>query len=164
MNLYLVRHAQPQADGDDPPLSPEGVQQAAKVAALFARVNPPRDRLTLLVSTLKRARRTAEALAEILAVAVADVVTFPGPDDEVDDLTERLVLRLQALAAAGRTELIVVGHSNYLPSTAARLLGTAAAPFPGGDAFAAAGCLICDGTFAPGSARLRWLVLPELLA
>src|SRR5262249_20203003 len=121
-------------------------------------------RLTILASTLKRARRTAEALAEALGVAVADVVTFPGPEDEVDDLTEPLVLRLQALAAAGRTELIVVGHSDYLPPTAARLLGTTAAPFPGGEAFAAAGCLICDGALAPGSARLRWLVLPELLA
>ena len=164
MNLYLVRHAQPQANSGDPPLSTDGVQQAAKVAALFARVDPPRDRLTLLASTLMRARRTAESLAQKLGVAATDIVTFPGPEDEVDDLTGRLLLRLQALAAAGRTELIVVGHSNYLPPTAAKLLGTVAAPFPGGEAFAATACLVCDGTFAPASASLRWLVLPELLS
>lgn len=163
MNLYLVRHAQPQAVGDDPQLSLKGLQQAAKVAALFARVNPPLDRLTILASTLNRARRTAEAIAQKFDVALADIATFPGPDDEPGDLTERLILRLKGLAAAGRTELIVVGHSNYLPPTAARLLGTIAAPFPGGEAFAAAACLSCDGTFAPASARLSWLVLPELL-
>ena len=71
MNLYLVRHARPQAGGDDPPLIAEGVQQAGKLAALFARVNPPRDRLTVLASTLQRARGTAEAIAQALGVAYA---------------------------------------------------------------------------------------------
>lgn len=164
MNLYLVRHAQPQPGANDQPLSAEGLQQAGKLAALFARVKPSRDGLTILASTLKRARRTAEAIAQKLDVAVADIGTFPSSDDEADDLTNRLLLRLQALATAGRMDLIVVGHSNYLPSTAARLLGSDATPFPGGDAFAAAACLTCDDNFSPANASLRWLVLAELLS
>lgn len=109
-------------------------------------------------------RVTSRDEAVFLLQTAADIATFPGTDDEADDLTGRLLLRLQAEAAAGRTELIVVGHSDYLPPIAARLLGTVAAPFPGGEAFAAVACSVCDGNFAPASARLRWLVLPELLS
>jgi len=163
VNLYLVRHARPLAGGDDMPLSPEGVHQAGKLAALFARVDPPRDRLTVASSALKRAWSTAEAIAQALGVATADIVTFPDPNDAPGNTTDRLLLRLKALAAAGRTELIVVGHSDYLPPTAARLLGTGAAPFPGGEAFAAAACLVCADTVSPTTASLRWLLLPELL-
>jgi phosphohistidine phosphatase SixA len=162
MNLYLVRHARPQSGGDDPPLSVEGVQQAGKLAGLFERVNPPRDRLTVLASTLRRARVTAEAIAQSLEVAAIDIATFPQASD-VGNLTDQLILRLKTLAAAGQTELIVVGHSDYLPPTAARLLGTAAAPFPGGAAFAAVAHLLCDDNMTPATAILRWLLLPELL-
>ncbi len=63
MNLYHVRHAQPKANGNDSSLSHEDLQQSAKLGMQFVQVNPLRDRLAIIVSTLYRAHRTAGAIA-----------------------------------------------------------------------------------------------------
>jgi 2,3-bisphosphoglycerate-dependent phosphoglycerate mutase len=63
MELVLIRHGLPErrADTDDPPLTPDGLDQAARVARLLAR-----ERFdAVFASTMVRAIQTAEPFAAL---------------------------------------------------------------------------------------------------
>jgi broad specificity phosphatase PhoE len=85
--LYLVRHAQADADwGEDPDpgLSPAGRAQAAAMAHRLA----PRGPLPIITSPLRRARQTAAALERhwnTLAVVEPGVGEVPSPSEDLDE-------------------------------------------------------------------------------
>ena len=64
--LYLVRHGQPEAAGDDPGLTVAGRAQAETLAALLV----PKGPLPILSSPFRRTRETAAPLARLWGVAV----------------------------------------------------------------------------------------------
>jgi probable phosphoglycerate mutase len=109
--LLLVRHGEsaaavdgidfPTVDGQgDPPLHPDGEQQAIKVADRLQH----EDISAIYVTTLQRTVQTAAPLAEARHITP---VTLPPGD------VDGLVARLHALGPNDRA--LVVGHSNTVP-------------------------------------------------
>lgn len=88
--LYLIRHGKASADWSghsDPPLAPEGHQQAQAMAREMAPLGP----LPLLSSPLARTRETADPLARAWSAAPViepRVGEIPSPADL--ELTQRL--------------------------------------------------------------------------
>ena len=88
--LYLIRHGKASADWSghsDPPLAPEGHQQAQAMARRMAPLGP----LPLLSSPLARTRETADPLARAWSTTPAmepRVGEIPSPDGMA--LTKRL--------------------------------------------------------------------------
>ncbi|WP_300377916.1 histidine phosphatase family protein [Henriciella sp.] len=111
ITVYLVRHAEKAAGGDDPALSEAGIERARLLA----------DRLdeagieTIWSSDYQRTRQTAAPLARNLAI---DIETYDPSD--LESLAGTLEER-------GETAL-VVGHSNTTPELSAQLGGDAGSP------------------------------------
>ncbi len=105
LQVLLVRHAEKVDDGDDPALSPAGVERAAALAATLRDAGIER----IHTSDYLRTRETAAPLAETLGIEVE----IYDPRD-----LDALVARLGE--AGGRH--LVVGHSNTTPA-AVELLG-----------------------------------------
>jgi broad specificity phosphatase PhoE len=106
--VVVMRHAEKAAGaGDDPPLSPEGVARAARIAATFA---PGRAIDAIFVTTLRRTQETVRPLAGALGVPV---ITLP-PND-LDGLERRIFGEYR-----GR-RVLVVGHSDTVPELVRRL-------------------------------------------
>jgi broad specificity phosphatase PhoE len=95
--IYLVRHGEKLA-GQDPELSPRGLERARHVAAILHRAG-----VTAIFSTpTARTRQTAAPLAQQTGVAV----------QLYDPAAPRaLVEKVRGLSGA----VVVVGHSNTLP-------------------------------------------------
>ncbi|HEY0112104.1 MAG TPA: histidine phosphatase family protein [Allosphingosinicella sp.] len=109
-DYYVMRHLQ-KGEGTDPGLSQEGQVQAERLATWFGKNRPT----AIYVSTTRRARETAAALAARLGLTAKEY----NPTD-----TAGLVQRL--LAEKGT--VLVVGHSNTVPEIVERLGGARPAP------------------------------------
>ncbi|WP_229455881.1 histidine phosphatase family protein [Massilia sp. KIM] len=109
--IYLVRHGEKAAAGQDPELTAEGQARARNIATILGRSN-----IKFIFSTpTARTRQTAQPLATQLGLAIQDY------DPRAP---KALVEKVQALNGA----VLVVGHSNTLPELV-RLFGGA----PGAD-------------------------------
>ena len=106
--IILVRHAEKSGAGDprDPELSPEGKARAEALARTLARAGVTR----LVASEFKRTQATLAPLAEKLGL---EVDTRPAA--ALDPLAAEL-----ARSEPGSVT-VVAGHSNTLPTLAARL-------------------------------------------
>jgi phosphohistidine phosphatase len=153
--LYLLRHAHAGNGaawtGDDAlrPLSSRGRQQAQRLGKLLAARGIVPD--TIVSSPKVRARQTANLVADVLGVGVAN--------DE--RLAERFDLDALAaiMAGVGGTSLMLVGHDPDFSDILATLVGAADLPMRKG-AIARVDLAL---PLAPGCGILRWLFPPELL-
>jgi broad specificity phosphatase PhoE len=109
--IYLVRHGEKAAVGQDPELTPQGQARAQHIAAILHRAG-----ITAIFSTpTARTRQTAAPLAQRTGLTV----------QTYDPRAPRaLVEKVRALSGA----VVVIGHSNTLPELV-RLFGGA----PGSD-------------------------------
>jgi broad specificity phosphatase PhoE len=95
--IYLVRHAEKLA-GQDPELTPRGLERARSIAAILHRAG-----ITAIFSTpTVRTRQTAAPLAQQTGLTVQ--MYEPGAP-------KALVEKVRGLSGA----VVVVGHSNTLP-------------------------------------------------
>ena len=108
VTVVLVRHAEKQLEPkvDDPPLTPEGEARAA------ALVNELTDVRAVLSTDTTRTRRTAAPVADAAGV---EIQTMQPLDAD----------RISAVAATldGGT-VVVVGHSNTIPTLVEALCGS----------------------------------------
>lgn len=103
-DVYVMRHLEQEAGGDDPGLSPAGKRQADRLAAWFQRDRPR----AIFASTARRAIETATPIARRLGVPVE---TYDAADPQ------RLIDRVKRT----RGVVLVVGHSNTVPDLIHRL-------------------------------------------
>jgi phosphohistidine phosphatase SixA len=116
--IYLVRHAEKEAAGKDPALTPQGLARARNIAAILAKAG-----ITAVFSTpTARTQQTAAPLAQRAGVTV-ELYDPRAPQALVDKVK----------AASGA--VLVVGHSNTLPELV-RLFGGAAGTDIGEDEYA----------------------------
>ena len=116
--VFLVRHAEKEANGADPSLTEAGRARAESLAALLADA-----RITAIFSSeFNRTRETAAPLARRLGLTVT---TVPAKD------LDALLAKVRALAPDGRA--LVVGHSNTVPELAQRLTGVKVAALSDAD-------------------------------
>jgi broad specificity phosphatase PhoE len=109
--IYLVRHGEKAAVGQDPELTAQGQARAQAIAAILARTG-----ITGIYSTpTQRTRQTAQPLAQRIGLEV-QLYDPRAP--------KALVEKVKALSGP----VLVVGHSNTLPELV-RLFGGA----PGAD-------------------------------
>jgi phosphohistidine phosphatase SixA len=162
VHLYLIRHACPREMTGDAPLGDIGIKQAERLGKLFASLNLPPESRIVISSPLQRARQTATLLCAGMGIA-DEVDIFPtlGMLPRAN-LKDRLMAHLAKITTeAGRSELIVVGHFDYLSESLAWLVGYDALSFPRDYAMTA--CLACKTSFQQGDGALAWLIKPELL-
>lgn len=153
--LYLLRHAHAGNGaawtGDDAlrPLSSRGRQQAQRLGKLLAARGIVPD--TIVSSPKVRARQTANLVADVLGVGVAN-------DDRLADGFDLDALGA-IMAGVGGTSLMVVGHDPDFSDMLATLVGAAELPMRKG------ACARVDLALplGPGCGILRWLFPPELL-
>ena len=141
----------------------EGIKQAELLGKLFATLKLHPESLRILSSTARRARETATLVCQGMGLP-DEVVIFPAPIDYQpgNDLRDRLMKRLIRIAAEeGPSEVLVIGHYDYLSKSLAWLMKNDILSFPG--AYGATVCLACDLTFEQGAGVLEWLVVPALL-
>jgi phosphohistidine phosphatase SixA len=162
VHLYLVRHARPENATDiDPPLSKEGIEEAKMLGKLLAALQLQPKSLKIVSSDLLRSRDTAILMCQEMDFA-GEVYFFPKKEEWSSDLKDRLMKILQMITGQeGRSEVIVVGHIDYLRTSLAWLVGDDTLPLP--DIYGATACLDCDLTFGQGTGVLDWLVVPVLL-
>jgi len=122
MQLYLVRHAEaaPGEPDHQRPLTKAGREQAVAVGERLDEATP--RPVAVLTSPLLRARETAELLAAPLGLT-------PEPDDRLAPGATADDVRA---AAAGRGDVIVVGHQPDCGQIAAELTGGPEPAFPPG--------------------------------
>lgn len=106
MRLMLMRHGHAEGRGQDPPLTPHGVDAVRATAA-----GPWGDVVRIVHSPLLRSRQTAGLCAERWpdAVLVEDAAFVPSPDAEAAGA------RLLELAA-GQGTVLLVSHLPLLPA------------------------------------------------
>jgi broad specificity phosphatase PhoE len=118
LTVFIVRHAEKEADGTDPSLTDAGRARAESLAALLADAG-----ITAIFSTeFKRTQETAAPLAKRLGLSVTVV---PGKD------LDALLSKARALGPDGRA--LIVGHSNTVPELAQRLTGVKVAALTDAD-------------------------------
>ena len=122
--MFLVRHAEAEPGDPDEPdelrrLTPRGRKQAQELGKRLAR---QRARPAVVISSpLLRARETAEAIAEQLAVGA----------EQDDRLAPGCTIDVYREAVRGRGESVVtVGHQPDCGEIAAALMGGREPPFP----------------------------------
>ncbi|HID48861.1 MAG TPA: hypothetical protein EYP40_04460 [Chromatiales bacterium] len=107
---YLVRHAEKEAEGDDPVLTAAGQQRAQDLARLLADAD-----ITRIWSTAtRRTQATAEPLAQQSHLSIE---TYSARD---------MLALLPQLSSGSRS--LIVGHSNTLPALVRMLGGDPGAP------------------------------------
>jgi broad specificity phosphatase PhoE len=116
--VFIVRHAEKEATGADPPLNAAGRDRAEALAALLADAGIS----AIFTSEFKRTQETAAPLAKRLGLTVTVV---PGKD------LDALVSKVRALPPDGRA--LIVGHSNTVTELAQRLTGVKAAELTDAD-------------------------------
>lgn len=114
MLLYIIRHATPadQTGADNVPLSPQGEVEARQLAGLFAGLSLPAGTVRVVASPAVRARKTAEAIAAMVAAAADVIPSFvqapgPSPADRQQAIQDLVQL---ASPAAPPEHLIMVNH------------------------------------------------------
>ncbi len=154
MNLYLVQHAEPKREEEDPerPLSKGGWSDIRKVAAFSAETtNIPVS--TIFHSGKTRARQTADALAEYLnpreGVKEADGLK---PLDDPSIWADRL--------AETKEDIVIVGHLPYLSKLSAHLIcqdeNEKIVDFQMGG-------IVCLGRDDAGIWSAQWMVIPQII-
>lgn len=103
--IFVTRHAH-KAEGNDPPLSPEGAASAERLADILANENVS----AIFATSTRRAMETAAPLSGKTGVAI----TAYDPRDP------RLLV-LSATANAG--SVLIIGHSNTVHDLIGRLGG-----------------------------------------
>lgn len=160
MNIYLIRHAdalplgESMAGDEERPLSDDGREQSARLAAAFKRLDTPLDRV--LTSPLKRSRETADLFAQHLGQPGLEVVDCDelAPGGSARKLFKMLrKLNLQHVA--------LVGHEPDLGRASARLIGSKRAHLE----FAKGGvaCVLSDDPPRRGTGTLVWMLTPMWL-
>ncbi|MBI1851899.1 MAG: histidine phosphatase family protein [Planctomycetes bacterium] len=163
MNLIIIRHAI--AHEHDPsrwpadrdrPLTDEGTRRFERSARALGRLVP--DVAILLASPFVRTWQTAKIL-EVEA-------RWPSPVESVElesgATPERILKALARHASAA--EVAIVGHEPDLGNLCAYLLVGRDARSPFEFKKGAAACAEVGRRFAPGSATLKWLLPPKVLA
>jgi len=105
--IYLVRHGEKAADGNDPSLTPQGRQRAQNIATMLHRAGIK----AIFSSATVRTLETAKPLSASLSLPVQQYEAGKP---------EALVDQVKALQGP----VLVVGHSNTLPQLV-RLFGGA---------------------------------------
>jgi broad specificity phosphatase PhoE len=105
--IYLVRHGEKAADGNDPSLTPQGRQRAQNIATMLHRAGIQ----AIFSSATARTLETAKPLSASLSLPVQQYDAGKP---------EALVAKVKALQGP----VLVVGHSNTLPELV-RLFGGA---------------------------------------
>jgi phosphohistidine phosphatase len=158
MNLYVVRHADARPLGgtittdNERPLSARGEMDARAMGRVLAKVEsqPP----LFVCSPLLRARRTAELLGEPFKPAPLPVVW--------EDLAPGIRFKdvMAHLQASSVHTVVLIGHQPDMGHFLAYLIadGATEIALPPG---AMASLTLPPGTGA-GSARLHWLLTPDL--
>jgi len=103
-DVYIMRHLQQEAVGDDPGLTPAAKRQADRLAAWFQRDRPR----AIFASTARRAMETATPIARRLGVPLE---TYDAGDPD------RLIDRVKR----ARGVVLIVGHSNTVPDLIRRM-------------------------------------------
>ncbi len=104
---FLVRHAEKMSGSQDPGLTPQGLARAAKLAALLDGL-----KIDQIMSTdYNRTQATVAPLAEAKKLAVQSY----DPSMQTDLFTD--------LSVFNKQNVVVVGHSNTIPSLANTLIG-----------------------------------------
>src|SRR5262245_49334837 len=159
MNLYLIRHADALALGEngidddaERPLSDAGVGQAKALAQALSRQGV---RLELVLSSpLLRAKQTAEEMVKYLS--------DPKPELHLTDHLAPTMRRKKLsneLIAAGRTNVALVGHQPDLSAYAGWLVGNKNLQLD--VAKAGVAFIQCDEEPCKGAGTLLWLVTPS---
>jgi len=104
--VFVVRHAEKEAQGEDPPLSPAGRARAERLAMILADA----PIAACIATEYRRCRETVEPAAR---AAEAPVETIAARD------LPALLARLDALP--GGSAALVAGHSNTVPALLAAL-------------------------------------------
>jgi broad specificity phosphatase PhoE len=104
--IYIVRHAERADDSADAELSSEGVRRSVKLSAVLADAGVS----TIVTSQRKRTIQTAAPLAKALRIEPAVV----DANDE-----DALIRRISGSRPTDR--VLIVGHSNTIPSLLQRL-------------------------------------------
>ena len=116
--VVVIRHADKVADGtDDPPLSPAGVERAARLAALLGGGSAEVGINAIFVTQYRRTIATAEPLATLRKIPV-----IPLKDDDLAGLEARIEHEYRG----GR--VLVVAHSDTVPQIVKRLGGKGDVP------------------------------------
>jgi broad specificity phosphatase PhoE len=116
--IFIVRHAEKSAVSGDVPLSEEGQQRAARLAAMLASAGISK----VISSELTFAQQTAAVLARQQKL---EPVIVPVREQE------KLFVELQKLAPG--TVTLVVNHSGTIPMLVEKLGGPKLAPIEGHD-------------------------------
>jgi len=153
MRLYLVQHAKALSKKQDPerPLSPEGRQEAMKVADF---VRP----LALAVDQIwhsgkSRAAQTAETYAQAFHVGERPALREGlAPGDPVGPLRDEL--------AVATDDTMIVGHMPFVSRLASLLLtGYESPPIV---SFVNAG-IVCFERTPDNAWQIRWAIRPDIL-
>ncbi len=116
--VVVMRHAEKAAGaGEDPPLSPEGLARAERLAATFGVADGARAIDAIFVSDKVRTAQTARPLATRLG---APVVILPAGDLGA--------LKARIFDGYRGKRVLVVAHSNTVPEIVKRLADGAAVP------------------------------------
>lgn len=154
LNLYLVRHGEPQSEDVDPErhLSKKGWAEVGRVGA-FATKNA-RSRVSCIYHSGKtRALETAQALA-VYFEPVEGVKETLGlsPMDAPQIWVDRL--------AGMENDIVLVGHLPHLKKLASRLLGEK--PEESGLEFPTGG-IVCLKRTGNEEWSVQWMIAPEML-
>ena len=119
LDLILMRHAKAEASSasgadHDRPLTPEGVDDAIRMAQVIAPWIPPGT--TIIASPFVRTMQTAGAVATRIGSTVIDDVRL-GADRPVED-------QLDVIRTFMQGPLIVIGHMPTIAEVALRVMGS----------------------------------------
>lgn len=116
--IVVTRHAEKAVGaGDDPPLAPEGIARAERLAATFGVADRARAIDAIFVSDKVRTAQTARALATRLG---APVVILPAGD--------LAALKARIFDEYRGKRVLVIAHSNTVPEIVKRLADGASVP------------------------------------
>ena len=124
LSVFLVRHAETEADGSrNPGLSATGAARATRLAERLAHAN-------LGAAYVTEYRRTQETAAPVAARHGVEVSVVPFGAGPTEAYAARLAMRVRADAGrlGAKTGVLVVGHSNTTPALAEALTGRAIPP------------------------------------
>jgi len=107
--VYVIRHAEKEAAGDDPGLTPTGQVRAAAWAGMLSSAELD----TIITSDARRTRETGAIIADALGLPVGSV-----PKEDISGIVDML----QFDHAEDR--VLVVGHTETIPGILSRLGAT----------------------------------------
>lgn len=156
MKLYLIRHAQPKSQEEDPrkPLSDFGRETMKRVAGYAAKLDLPIS--DIWHSDKLRARETAAILAESLGITDRmKECQGLAPNDNVVPVKDRLMEEMEE-----KDNIAIVGHLPFLAKLASLLLcgseRTDMIDFK-------AACIVCLSRGEDSTWALDWMIIPQII-